>query len=1498
MPAARTRSRARRWLLGIAIGIAGLVVLAGLAVVGVVIAFQIHSGRELVRAQVEQRLAAAFTGGATLGGIDGNPLGELTLHDLVIHGPEGRPAITVRTLTVELGLLALASREVRVAQLRVEDVDLTLARDASGELAIRRLLKPGPKSTWSVELQRLAIRRGHVRLDTGDGPMNFDGLVFDGWAKLSHGGPIDAGADLRGTWRERASAALALHAVLHAGGHGVALPELSVRAGDVSVAGRDVQIGSPAVAGRAPVLGGTLDVNAPAAAVSRLVPTVHLPADLAVRITATPVPGQPWTQLAVTGRVDQTPVRFTGAADLDDRRARGELSTGTLDLTRLSGGRIEGTAGATGTFDVRLGAPGALPTATATIHGWGEVDGAPRIDLDVALSSLGERARGVIDARGRGLRAELAADLHIAGERLEIEGATLHAIADPARASGGKAPIHGGLRIDLAAHGALRPSPRLAVRGTIDGEALRTRDVSASALHVAIDARHLPSRPYGHAHVQLVDLVLVRRNMQLGELSLDASDRPDGKIAVAMRSRPRQSPWQIDADALVTPPGDLGAGRVAIDLVHHRVRAGSGAEWTGHTGHLDIGPERIALRDLQSGSQIGHLALAGSYERAGRRKGDLTANVDATSLLLASIAATYAGKASAHVAVARRAGVWQGDAMVDGKGLAIDPSSPSGPRLDARAHVALHGRRLTVAADAASADLGTARLSLDVDAPAAVSDPAAWKRLGRGAVRTGELTLRGIEIRRAAALAGLAGDYAGRVNADLAISPSDATGKLEVNHLVAPSLRGLPVDAVLELSQPTATELAPKLAAKAEGLGSATAEVRLAMPDRPFDPATWRALGRGALHGATVRIADVAVDPAMLERFGVRSPLRGRIGAAIDVGEAAHSVDATIDVGALRGGPIVQPIDVHVTAGADERETTAALTVATAGGTLVEASGRIPVPLAQVADLWGKPGAVRNTPLSATARLASVDPARLLAVFGRSEITGGRLDGSVRLAGTLGRPKVTANLVATQLQVPPGPRGTPVRIVDRLAVTGSWDGETARLDLHGAESHGGTLDATAVARPGALRNATLTVKATKFDLVPVLAFAPGPAGGAAGQLDADLRVTGLTLRESRIAGELHLTGGRIPTAPTVGTLRDARIDAVVADREVRLRASGKLGGGSATLDGTVALDGAVPNGGTVKITLRNVSPIGSIEPQITADLTGTLSRDRSRWIADLVVDQGTVVVPKDRGEKLKPVGAPSDMRFASGPRVPGRPVARPAPASPIFVVKLDIRPTRVESEEFRGEIRGRLELRTDGEAVALVGGVEADGGDLELFGRRYAVERAAVRFDGSLDPLLDIRITHDFPEVTTVTEVHGSASKPELEMSSDPGTYSQGQLLGFLLGGEPSGEPSGSVGSQAAAAGASYVASKIGGYVKKALPVDIDVLSYQAATATSSAAVTVGTWVTPSLFLAYRQRLESRPDENTGEGELEYRLTRRLVLEGTVGNRGYDSIDLVWRKRY
>ena len=1491
MSAQRRHWRGWRWILR---GTLGLVALLVVVIGGALVAIHTDWGRGIVRTQVEKQLQGMFTGGASLGKIEGSPFTELIVHDFVINGPDKKPAISVKTVKVAVGILPLLSHQARVLGVRAEDVDVDLKRDASGGLQIANLMIPGPKGTWSVALPRIEVRNAHVRFDAGSEVMNFDGLDIDARASMPHDGPLDAGVELQGAWRERGSAPLLVRTVVHSDDRGLSVPYLVALAGDVTVVGHHVTKGA-APEGKLPAIGGTVFVDATAAAVARLVPTLHLPADLQVSVTARPLEGQSWTDLSVIGKVDQTPVTFTGSADLESKHARGELTTGTLELTKLSGGKLVGTGAANVVFDVRPGGATSLPIATATIKGWGEVADFPKTAFTIGVTSAGERARAVIDADGNGVKAKISTTVHTVGELLAIEDTKIYAeTSDPQRASGGKAPVHGTLKVDLRASGQIKPTPSLAVAGTIDGRHLRMQDLSVAQLHVTLDAAKLPSRPYGKAHVQIIDLI--RGDMRLGALTVDAADRSDGKVAVQVRSHPIQNPWLIDADLLVTPPA--GASSVVVDVQSHHVRAGNGSDWTGRGGRVEIGPERVVVRDFQSASAMGKLALGAAYDRAGRNQGNLDAKVDATGIALDTISSKYHGKVDAHVAVTRKGAKWDGDVKLDGTGISIDPKTAM---MDTHATIALHGNQLTVAADAASLGLGTMKLALDLQTPARVEDASAWKKLGRDAIRTGQLTLQGVEVRKAAELAGLEGVYGGRVDGDIQLSATTIGGRIEAKNLEAPALRGLTgVNAVLDLSQPSANEITPTVTVSAEGIGQLQAEARLQLPDRQFDPAAWKQLGRAALQGASVHAENIEIDPAMLDRLGIVRDIRAKVSLAVELSAEGKTLDAKLDVAQLRGAPIDQPIDIHAGVAIGDQDTQVTMSVQSKNSPLLELAGKVPLTLTKLMNRQETSvEGFMYTPIAGTLTLARVEAVKLLAVFGRTEITGGVLDGKVEVAGTLGAPTVTANLTATGLKVPPGARNKPVRVVDKLTIAGSWDGTIAKLNVDGSESGGGKLTVTGEARPEALDEATLAIKAVKFDLVPLLVFLPGPAGAGAGTLDANLTMKGLDLRTTQLGGEVHLLDARIPIAPQVGTLRRAKIDAIIADHQIRLAVDGKLGKGTIVMTGAIALDGAAPNGGNAKITLRKISPIGSVEPEISADITASLTRAENQWKAKLVVDNGFVQVSTDRGEALKPVGAPTDMVFANGKKVTPRPMDKEAPTNPIFVVDIALHSTRIESEEFRGLVKGNLEITADGKAIGLVGGIAADSGDLDLFGHRYYVERAGVAFDGSLDPLLDVRITHDFPDVTTITQVRGRVSAPELVMSADPGTYSQGQLLGFLLGGDPGGDPQNSNATdKVEGAGASFIANQIGGYVKKALPIDIDVLRYEAASATGSAAVTVGTWVTHTLFLAYKQHLGARPDENASEGNLEYWLTRRLMLDGTAGDRGYNGLDLLWRKRY
>lgn len=135
-------------------------------------------------------------------------------------------------------------------------------------------------------------------------------------------------------------------------------------------------------------------------------------------------------------------------------------------------------------------------------------------------------------------------------------------------------------------------------------------------------------------------------------------------------------------------------------------------------------------------------------------------------------------------------------------------------------------------------------------------------------------------------------------------------------------------------------------------------------------------------------------------------------------------------------------------------------------------------------------------------------------------------------------------------------------------------------------------------------------------------------------------------------------------------------------------------------------------------------------------------------------------------------------------------------------------------------------------------------------------------------------------------------------MTSDRGGYNEAQLLGFLIGGAP-GDQSGPAKDDAARdVATAAVAQVVGRYVGKLVPVRIDVLRYEAATSARSGALTIGRRFSDRLFLSWRNRVDARPDENTGEALLEYWLGRRVLLEGVVGSEGVHGLDMLWTRRW
>jgi hypothetical protein len=197
------------------------------------------------------------------------------------------------------------------------------------------------------------------------------------------------------------------------------------------------------------------------------------------------------------------------------------------------------------------------------------------------------------------------------------------------------------------------------------------------------------------------------------------------------------------------------------------------------------------------------------------------------------------------------------------------------------------------------------------------------------------------------------------------------------------------------------------------------------------------------------------------------------------------------------------------------------------------------------------------------------------------------------------------------------------------------------------------------------------------------------------------------------------------------------------------------------------------------------------------------------------------------------------------------------------------------------------------------GSIEIERGDVDVLGRHYRVDPGPdkIRFDGTIDPLLNVRLVHEFPELTLTADLVGRASKKEIRMSGTPALYTQDQLFAFFLGGDPGGDVASTTRDAASSVGSALVSAKLAKQAKKVLPFRIDTFNCDAGTSGSSSGCKLGRWLTQNWFMAFRQRIEPRPDENPQEIQLQYYFKKNWVLEGAGFLERFGG-DVLWRQRW
>ena len=1064
---------------------------------------------------------------------------------------------------------------------------------------------------------------------------------------------------------------------------------------------------------------------------------------------------------------------------------------------------------------------------------------AENTELAIAVDALPSGGFLIAGGHARGARGGLFAEVAHKAQAWQVVRSQLVAHG---RDLGG---TRGLIEARLSATGRASPDPDLRLEGSLDGTAMVFGDVSIASAHAAIDVRDVPAHPRGYGHVDASHVA--NKGVELGSGNIDASG-----------SAPKGGPIDIAIDA-------------------HQIATVKAGTWSGNGGELVIDDKRIVLRGLATSDGAGKLEVDASQQRA---TGDLAAKLVATELALATFAPGTDGTVSGSIDVERRGGDWSGGGDVEGHGLVI-----GGRKVDGGARLRIAGRHIT-ASGSTTGGYGDGSIALDLEGPRALTEAAAWRRLDRRAIRDASITIGRID---SAALGAT-----GALDGSLGIGPDDARGAMRITGV---KTRAGELDGTLALAGGPAGQITATLTGTLAGLVGGTATAHLELPAHPFDPAAWRALGRGVLHDASFRGDDFAFDPAALAKLGVAVPYRGTLSAKLDVQTGASAATASVVVRDVKGGSIVVPAVVELAASYDAKTgVTGTLTASAGGSTLAQLDAHAPVTL-DTRD-------VRRVPLAGTFTIPAVKARQLLAVFGRSDVTDGELSGTITFAGTIGTPTAHAAIAAHDITVPAGIAGRPASKLTSLALDATWGGSGGKLALDGAEAAGGTLHLGASGRPDVGSSVMFSLDAKNFDLAPLAAFAPGALVAGNGTLEASLAIHGIDPATGDARGELHLHDARIPLSPAVGTLHGAKLDVTIASHAVAATFHSKLGGGDVSGTAKLALAGATPSTAELDLVVAKIVSTAAVQPTISATIHATGRHTAAGWIADVAVNHGHVTIPSTQRTPLLAAGPPADIQFVDGPP----PAAKPHHveiARPWLTANVAIGPTQVDAENIRDVVSGHvtvggsLAITVGGGELDVHGKIEHQLGDVNVLGRVYQVDYATIAFDGGFaDPELNIRLSHEFTETTLYADITGLVSQRDLKLHSDSSIYTEGDLWGFFLGGEPGGDPSTASRDAAAGAAASVFSTKAGMQLKKVLPIRIDVLSYEASTSSSSEAVRAGRWLGRKLYFEYRGHPEARPDENANEGAIEYYLPDNWFLQGTAGDRDIYGADLLHRWRW
>ncbi len=401
----------------------------------------------------------------------------------------------------------------------------------------------------------------------------------------------------------------------------------------------------------------------------------------------------------------------------------------------------------------------------------------------------------------------------------------------------------------------------------------------------------------------------------------------------------------------------------------------------------------------------------------------------------------------------------------------------------------------------------------------------------------------------------------------------------------------------------------------------------------------------------------------------------------------------------------------------------------------------------------------------------------------------------------------------------------------------------------------------------------------------------GPLGAAAdisGSIDHPVISGAVATRALRV--QSNLTGSDVREIEAAGSFAESRLS--LAYFRGKTPGGGTISG-SGTLDFTdlathgVGLDLRLAAASALVINRDDMAatvtgPLRLISDGIVGTIAGRVRIERARWTLGRanVAEQLPAISTRE-------INARADI---APPRAPFKAWTYLIDAA--GADRIDVRGLGLESE-WGADVR----LRGNTANPQIFGTAELVRGGYEFAGKRFDLTRGRIRFVGEVpvDPQLDIVAEGDANGVSAKIAISGSAVKPQLAFSSVPALPEEELLSRMLFGSSIT-----QISAPEAVQLASALASLRGGggldpinKVRSAIGLDrLRIVSADASIGRSTA-VAVGKYLGRRLFVELIT--DGRGYSATS---VEFRVTRWLVLLGTISTIGDESINLKASRDY